>query len=103
MATTRERVFVVLDAHDREEAFEITWDVNYRMSLAQSQTSDLPPTLAYAMRKAAVMRAAEQVVWRQAGRRDIKSFTGIWYTRRVPASFHSTIPSTMFPSAEETR
>ena len=102
MDITGERVSVVLDARDREEAFEITWDVHYRMSLAQSH-SDLPPTLTRAMRKAAVMRAAEQVVWRQAGRRDIKSFTGIWYTRRVPSSFHSTIPSTMFPSAEETQ
>ena len=100
MATRGERVFVVLDAHDREEVFEVTRDVDDAMSLVRLLTPDLPHMLARSMREAAIVRAAEQVVREQARRRDISSFSGIWYTSRVPSSCHSASPSIMFPSLE---
>ena len=95
MATPGERVFVVLDACDREEAF-----VDDMMSLVRLLTPDLPPALAHAMREAAIVRAAEQVVLAQARRGDISSFTGVWYTNRVPSSGDAASPSIMFPSLE---
>ena len=95
MATPGERVFVVLDACDREEAF-----VDDMMSLVRLLTPDLPPALAHAMREAAIVRAAEQVVLAQARRGDISSFTGVWYTSRVPSSGDAASPSIMFPSLE---
>ena len=100
MATPGERVFVVLDARDREEAFEVTRDVDDMMSLVRLLTPDLPPALAHAMREAAIVRAAEQVVLAQARRGDISSFTGVWYTSRVPSSGDAASPSIMFPSLE---
>ena len=96
---TMERILVALDAHDREEVFEITRDVEDMMSLVQLLTPDLPPVLLRSMREAAIMRAAEQVVRAQARRRDIHSFLGTWSIRRVPSSI---IPSSMFPSSAET-
>ena len=101
MATPGERVFVVLDAHDREEVFEVTREVNDIMSLVQLLTPDLPPALTRPMREAAIVKAAEQVVRAQARRGDISSFTGVWYTSRVPPSADAASPSVMFPSVEE--
>ena len=94
-----ERILVALDAHDREEAFEITRDVEEMMSLVQLLTPDLPPVLLNSMREATIMRAAQQVVKAQARRRDIRSFLGTWSIRRVPSSI---IPLFMFPSLAET-
>ena len=101
MATPGEKVFVVLDHHDREEAFEVTQEVNDMMSLVQLLTPDLPPALTRSMREAAIVRVAERVVRTQAERGDISSFTGVWYTSRVPLSADAASPSVMSPSLEE--
>ena len=101
MATPDERVFVVLDARDREEVFDVTRDVDDWMSLVQLLTPDLPPELMCSMKKSVIVRAAEQIVRDQARRGDISSFTGIWYTSRVPRSDHAASPSITSPSLEE--
>ena len=90
---------MALDAHDREEVFEITRDVEDMMSLVQLLTPDLPPVLLNSMREAAIMRAAQQVVKAQARRRDIHSFSGAWSISRVPSSI---VPLFRFPSLAET-
>ena len=77
MATHGERVFVVLDARDREEVFEVTRDVDDMVSLVRLLTPDLPPVLARSMREAAIVKAAERVVRTQARRGDSSSFTGV--------------------------
>ena len=92
-----ERIFVALNAHDRQEVFEITRDVEETMT--QLSTPGLPPVLLHAMREAAITRAVKQVIKAQARRRDIHSFLGEWSIGRVPSS---NIPSVRFPSLAET-
>ena len=84
MATNGERVFVVLDAHDRKEVFEITRKVNDAVSLAQLLTPDLPTMLARSVREAAITRTAERVVRERTRRSDTNAFSGIWYISRIP-------------------
>ena len=88
---------MALDAHDRQEVFEITRDVEDMMT--QLLTPGLPPVLLHSMREAAIMRAAKQVIKAQARRRDIHSFLGEWSVGRVPSS---DIPVFRFPSLAET-
>ena len=88
---------MALDAHDRQEVFEITRDVEDMMT--QLLTPGLPPVLLHSMREAAIMREAKQVIKAQARRRDIHSFLGEWSVGRVPSS---NIPSFRFPSLAET-
>ena len=101
MATPGEKVFVVLDHHDREEAFEVTQEVNDWMALVQLLTPDLPPALTRSMREAVIVKAAERVVRTQARRGDMSTFTGVWYTSRVPPLTEAASPSVMFPAMEE--
>ena len=75
-----ERIFVVFDAHDREEEFELTQAVNDMMSLVQLLAPDLSPMLIHPMREAAIVRAAEQVARAQRRRGNISS---PWFIRRV--------------------
>ena len=88
---------MALNAHDHQEVFEVTRDVEETMS--QLSTPGLPPGLLHAMREAAITRAVKQVIKAQARRRDIYSFLGEWSIGRVPSS---NIPSVRFPSLAET-
>ena len=78
-----ERIFVVFDAHDREEEFELTRAVNDMMSLAQLLAPGLSSMLIHPMREAAIVRAAKQVARAQQRRGNTSS---PWCIKRVPFS-----------------
>ena len=101
MATLDEKVFVVLDHDDREEAFEVTREVDDWMALVQLLAPGLPPALTRSMREAAIVQAAERIVRTQARRGDVSTFTGMWYTSRVPPLTEAASPLVMFPTMEE--
>ena len=101
MATPGEKVFVVLDHDGREEAFEVTRKVDNWMALVGLLSPDLPPSLTSSMREAAIRKAAEQLVRKQARRGNRSTFTGIWYTSRVPPLTEAASPSVGFPATEE--
>ena len=73
MPAPMERIFMVFDAHDREEEFELTQAVNDMMSLVQLLAPDLSPMLIHPMREAAIVKAAEQVARAQQRRGNTSS------------------------------
>ena len=92
-----ERIFVALKAHDRQEVFEVTRDVEE--TVTQLSTPGVPPVLLHAMKEAAITRAARQILGAQTTRSDIHSFVGEWSVGRV---LSSSIPVFRFPSLAET-
>ena len=92
-----ERIFVALNARDRQEVFEVTRDVEE--TVTQLSTPGVPPALLHAMEEAAITRAARQILRAQSTRSDIHSFVGEWSVGRVLAS---SIPVFRFPSLAET-
>ena len=92
-----ERIFVALNAYDRQEVFEVTKDVEE--AVTQLSTPGAPPALLRAMKEAAIARAARRILRAQSTRGDIHSFVGEWSVGRVLAS---SIPVFRFPSLAET-
>ena len=88
---------MALNAHDRQEVFEVTRDVEE--TVTQLSTPGVPPVLLHAMREAAITKAARQILRAQTKRGDVHSFVGEWSVGRVLAS---SIPVFRFPSLAET-
>ena len=88
---------MALNAHDRQEVFEVTKDVEE--TVTQLSAPGLSPVLLHAMKEAAITKAAKQVLKAQTKRRDVHSFLGEWSVGRVPSS---NIPAFRFPSLAET-
>ena len=88
---------MALNAHDRQEVFEVTRDVEE--TVTQLSTPGVPPVLLHAMREAAITKAARQILGAQTKRGDVHSFVGEWSVGRVPSS---NIPVFRFPSLAET-